>query len=41
MRHRAEKLGGTFKVGENQPRGTVVEWMVPIGGGRALGCART
>lgn len=30
MRHRAEILGGTFKVGENQPRGTVVEWMVPI-----------
>ena len=30
MRRRAELLGGTFKVGENQPRGTVVEWMVPI-----------
>ena len=29
MRHRAENLGGTFKVGENEPRGTVVEWMVP------------
>lgn len=32
MRHRAERLGGSFKVGENRPRGTVVEWMVPIGG---------
>jgi len=30
MRHRAENLGGTFNVGENQPHGTVVEWMVPI-----------
>jgi len=32
MRHRAESLGGTFLVGENRPRGTVVQWMVPIAG---------
>ncbi|CAA9358618.1 MAG: Two-component system sensor histidine kinase [uncultured Nocardioidaceae bacterium] len=32
MRHRAENLGGTFRVGENHPRGTVVQWMVPITG---------
>jgi PAS domain S-box-containing protein len=31
MRRRADHLGGTFKVGENRPRGTVVEWMVPLG----------
>jgi PAS domain S-box-containing protein len=29
MRLRAERLGGTFVCGENQPRGTVVEWSVP------------
>jgi signal transduction histidine kinase len=30
MRARAERLGGTFTVRENQPRGTVVDWMVPV-----------
>jgi PAS domain S-box-containing protein len=30
MRHRAESLGGTFRLVENVPKGTVVEWMVPI-----------
>jgi PAS domain S-box-containing protein len=30
MRHRAESLRGTFRLVENHPRGTVVEWMVPI-----------
>lgn len=29
MRHRAERLGGTFGWRENQPHGTVVEWTVP------------
>ncbi len=30
MRRRAERLGGTFVCRENQPRGTVVDWMVPL-----------
>ncbi len=30
MRRRAEVLGGTFVWRENHPRGTVVDWMVPL-----------
>jgi signal transduction histidine kinase len=30
MRTRAEKLGGAFELAANTPRGTVVEWTVPI-----------
>ena len=29
MLQRAERLGGTFRCRDNQPRGTVVEWAVP------------
>ena len=29
MKQRAERLGGTFRCRDNQPRGTVVEWTVP------------
>jgi two-component system, NarL family, sensor histidine kinase DevS len=29
MRQRAERLGGTFGCRDNDPRGTVLEWMVP------------
>jgi two-component system, NarL family, sensor histidine kinase DevS len=29
MRQRAERLGGTFRWRDNEPRGTVVEWTVP------------
>jgi two-component system, NarL family, sensor histidine kinase DevS len=29
MRHRAERLGGSFRCRDNVPRGTVVEWTVP------------
>jgi two-component system sensor histidine kinase DevS len=29
MRRRAERLGGTFRCRDNEPRGTVVEWTVP------------
>jgi two-component system, NarL family, sensor histidine kinase DevS len=32
MRRRAEVLGGSFVWRENHPRGTVVDWMVPLGG---------
>ena len=32
MRDRAERHGGTFSLGENRPRGTVLEWQVPLGG---------
>jgi signal transduction histidine kinase len=31
MTARAAALGGTFDVGDRSPRGTVVEWRVPIG----------
>ena len=30
MRTRAEKAGGTFELRPNTPRGTVVEWSVPV-----------
>jgi signal transduction histidine kinase len=30
MRARAEKAGGSFEVSANSPRGTVVDWMVPV-----------
>ncbi len=30
MRARAHKLGGTFVCRDNEPRGTVVEWSVPV-----------
>jgi signal transduction histidine kinase len=30
MRARAEKAGGECEVAPNNPRGTVVEWRVPI-----------
>ena len=31
MRDRAERHGGTFSLSANQPRGTVLEWRVPLG----------
>jgi signal transduction histidine kinase len=31
MRSRAVSLGGTCSVRANEPRGTVVEWRVPLG----------
>ena len=30
MRTRAEKAGGSFDLRPNSPRGTVVEWTVPV-----------
>ncbi|WP_234430916.1 GAF domain-containing sensor histidine kinase [Streptomyces sp. NRRL F-4489] len=30
LRCRAEELGGRFRVAANEPRGTVVEWVVPL-----------
>ena len=32
MRDRAERHGGAFSLSENQPRGTVLEWRVPLDG---------
>lgn len=34
MRARAEELGGSLQIGPASPRGTVVEAVLPIGGGR-------
>ena len=31
MRDRAERHGGSFRLSENHPRGTVLEWRVPLG----------
>jgi PAS domain S-box-containing protein len=31
MRHRAERFGGSFTWRDNTPRGTVVDWSVPLG----------
>jgi PAS domain S-box-containing protein len=31
MRDRAERHGGSFRLSDNQPRGTVLEWRVPLG----------
>jgi signal transduction histidine kinase len=30
LRERAERWGGTFRLGRNEPRGTVLEWCVPL-----------
>jgi signal transduction histidine kinase len=30
LRERAERRGGTFELGRNEPRGTVLEWSVPL-----------
>jgi len=30
LRERAERWGGTFSLGPNEPRGTVLEWSVPL-----------
>ncbi len=34
MRERAERHGGSFRLTANEPRGTVLEWRVPLGRGR-------
>jgi PAS domain S-box-containing protein len=31
MRRRAERLGGTFAWRDNTPRGTIIDWSVPLG----------
>ena len=33
MRQRAERHGGSFALARNEPRGTVLEWRVPLGDG--------
>jgi len=35
MAQRARQLGGRFEIGAANPRGTALEWRVPVGGGRA------
>jgi signal transduction histidine kinase len=30
MRARAEALGGVVRIGDARPRGTVLEWSVPL-----------
>ena len=37
MATRAMALGGTFEVGPRAPRGTLVEWRVPLGTSRHRG----
>lgn len=34
LRSRAEELGGTFTLAPNRPTGTVLDWSVPLPGGR-------
>jgi signal transduction histidine kinase len=35
MATRAAELGGSFALGINAPRGTILQWRVPLGGSPA------